>query len=143
MESNKEEILRLYFEEKLKQVDISKKLHISNNAVSKVLKRDNRFIDEKNKRKIISKQKHNRQIQTNVENKRKTKKNDEDYYILKKMHKQASYELSGGRKPISNRAFRDWNVSAYEYNLEKGNYILKKDINAGADVPRKINWKKY
>ena len=89
-----EEILRLYFEERLKQVDISKKLNISNNAVSKVLKRDNRFIDEKNKRKIISKQKHNKQIQTNVENKRKTKKNNEDYYILKNMHEQATCEES-------------------------------------------------
>ena len=143
MKSNKEEILRLYFEERLKQVDISKKLNISNNAVSKVLKRDNRFIDEKNKRKIISKQKHNKQIQTNVENKRKTKKNNEDYYILKNMHEQATCELSGGRKPINDIAFRDWNSSIYRYNNRNKSYVLREGIVVGSDVPKTIKWNTY
>ena len=40
MKSNKEEILRLYFKEKLKQVEISEIIGISKNAVSKVVKQD-------------------------------------------------------------------------------------------------------
>ena len=141
MKSNKEEILKLYFEEKLKQVEIAKKLGISNNAVSKVLKKDNRFTDEKNRRKNINKQKHNKQIQTIVENKRRIKKDNEDYYILKKIHEQDTCELSGRRKRIGDIAFRNWNSSIYKYSEKTKSYILKKGITVGADVPKRIIWK--
>lgn len=49
-------------------------------------------------------------------------------------------ELSGDRKPINNRAFRDWNSSIYKYNERNKSYVLKKSINVGADVPRQIKW---
>lgn len=143
MKSNKEEILRLYFEEKLKQVKISEILGISKNAVSKVLKKDDRYQSEKNIRKQLNKKKHNKQIQTNIENKRKAikEKNDSDFLILKKMHEQASKELSGGKNPISDIAYRNWNKSAYKYNSKKDTYILRKELTAGADIPKRIKWK--
>ena len=59
---------------------------------------------------------------------------------MKKMHEQASLELSGGKKTISNRAFRDWNTSAYKYNNKNKCYELKKGINTGADAPKRIKW---
>ena len=140
MESNKNKILELYFKKKLKQIEIAEILNISNNAVSKVLKKDTRFLKEKNYRKQLNKIRHNKEIQKRVEEKRKAK-NNSDYQILKKMHEQASRELSGGRKPISNRAFRDWNTSIYRYNEKSKTYVLRKEINAGADVPNRISWK--
>ena len=66
-----------------------------------------------------------------------------DYAILKQAHEQASRELSGGKKPISNRAFRDWNPSIYKYNSKSQSYVLKKGIVVGSDVPKRINWKGY
>lgn len=71
---------------------------------------------------------------------RKQKSRDLDYAILRQAHEQASRELSGGRKPINNRAFRDWNPSIYKYDKKTKSYILKKNIIAGADVPKRINW---
>ena len=68
------------------------------------------------------------------------KLNTSDIQILKKMHEQASLELSGGKKTISNRAFRDWNTSAYKYNNKNKCYELKKGINTGADAPKRIKW---
>lgn len=50
-------------------------------------------------------------------------------------------ELSGGRKTISNRAFRNWNSSIYKYNEKNQSYQLKSGINVGADVPKTIKWK--
>ena len=142
MKSNKNEILRLYFEKKLKQVDIAKKLNISKNAVSKTLKMDNRFEIEKNNRKELNKKKHNKKIQNIVENKRRREKekNDLDYLILKSLHQQASLELSAGKKVISNRAFRDWNTSIYKFNKNSKSYVLKNGINVGYGVPKKIYW---
>ena len=49
-------------------------------------------------------------------------------------------ELSGGRKTISNRAYRDWNTSIYNYNEKSKSYVLKKEVTVGADVPKRIKW---
>lgn len=50
-----------------------------------------------------------------------------DNAILKQAHEQASRELSGGKNPISNRAFIDWNPSIYKYNSKSQSYVLKKE----------------
>ena len=142
MMSNRNKILQLYFEEKLNQTEIAKILNISNNAVSKVLKADPKYQEEKNNRKQLNKVKRNKDIQRRVEKKRK-QTNSSDIQIIKKMHEQASLELSGGTKPISNRAFRNWNSSVYKYNSRNQSYELKKGINAGADVPKRINWRAF
>ena len=133
MSNNKDLILKLYYIEKLRVVDISKELGISKSSVTQVLKRDEKYIKEKNKVK------HNKQIQKWVENKRR-EKDSSDFQILKVMHEQASRELSGGNRPISNRAFRNWNTSIYKFNEKSSSYVLKKGINVGADVPKRIKW---
>lgn len=142
MKSNKEEILKLYFESKLKQVEIAEKLNISKNAVSKTLKLDERYEQEKNNRKQQNKIKHNKQIQNIVEAKRKVVQtnNGIDRYVLKAMHEQDVRVISGGRKPMNNRAFRDWNSSIYKHSKDGKSYVLKKGITAGYDVPKKIRW---
>lgn len=142
MMSNRNKILQLYFDEKLNQTEIAKILNISNNAVSKVLKADPKYQEEKNNRKQLNKIKRNKDIQRRVEKKRK-QTNSSDIQIIKKMHEQASLELSGGTKTISNRAFRNWNSSVYKYNSRNQSYELKKGINAGADVPKRINWRAF
>lgn len=140
MMSNRNKILQLYFDEKLNQTEIAKMLNISNNAVSKVLKEEPRYQEEKNNRKKLNKIKRNKDIQRRVEKKRR-QTNSSDIQAIKRMHEQASLELSGGKKTMSNRAFRDWNSSAYKYNKKNKSYELIKGITAGADVPKRINWK--
>lgn len=133
-----EEVIYLYFIKKMLQKDIAKKVNISESTVCRIIKKDQRYIQEKENRKRLNKIKRNKDIQRRVEGNRK--KNSSDIQILKKMHEQASLELSGGNKPISNRAFRDWNTSAYKYNYKNKCYELKKGINAGADAPKRIKW---
>lgn len=136
----KEKVLYLYFIEKMLQKDIAEKLSISKSTVCRIIKKDKRYIEEKNNRKKLNKIKRNKDIQKRVENKRKKQKSY-DSQILKAMHEQASRELSGGRKSISNRDFRNWNSSIYKYNIKSQSYVLKRGINVGADVPKRINWK--
>lgn len=139
MSNNRDLILKLYFTDKLRVVDISKQLEISKSAVTQVLQQDEKYIYEKEVRKKQNRIKHNREIQKRVENKRK-EKSSSDFQILKIMHEQASLELSGGKKTMSNRAFRDWNPSIYKYNEKCKCYMLKSGIKVGADVPKKIKW---
>ena len=60
--------------------------------------------------------------------------------MMKLLHEQASKELSSGRKTMSNKAYRNLNSSVYNYDSKTKSYILRKDINACPDVPRRIKW---
>lgn len=133
-------ILEKYFNEKLSQVEIAKELNISKSKVSRTVSKDVRYQKEKNDRKNNNKIKNKRFTINYINAKRKQKGIDKDYAILRQLHEQASRELSGGKKSIGNRAFRDWNSSIYRYNEKNKSYILKSGINVGADVPKKIKW---
>ena len=133
-------ILDKYFNEKQSQTEIAKELNISKSKVSRIVSKDVRYKDEKEDRKNKNKIKNKEFTINYINKKRKQKGIDTDYAVLRKLHEQASRELSGGRKPIGDRAFRDWNSSIYKYNEKNKSYILKKGINVGADVPKKIKW---
>lgn len=136
-----EKILKMYFEDKMKQIEIAKELNISKYKVSRVVTKDFRYKLEKEKRKEINKKKHNAQTMQYIAKKRKQRKDgDIAYAQLRQMHIQASRELSGCRKTINNRAFRKWNSSIYNYNKNTKSYHLKSGIITGYDVPKKILW---
>lgn len=135
-----EKVKYLYYTDKMLQKDIANELDISRATVSRIIRKDPRYIEEKNNRKRLNRIKHNKDIQRRVEEKRKNT-SDLDYQIMKKMHEEASLELSGGRKPIGDIAFRNWNKSAYRFNKKKDTYVLRTELIAGADVSKRIKWK--
>lgn len=138
---DKEAILNLYFIEQYKQIDISKLLNVSKSTVNRIIMSDERYLNEKIRRQNANRAKNRKKTINYITNKRKSKKVDDIYENLKKQHIEASRELSGGRKLISNRAYRDWNPSIYKYNEKNKCYMLKRGIKVGADVPKRINWK--
>ena len=96
---------------------------------------------KKERRKEANRRKNIEETKEYINKERKKKKDDIGYAQLKQAHMQATAELSGGRKSISNRAFRDWNSSIYKYNEKNQSYKLKSGINVGVDVPKIIKWK--
>ena len=48
---NKEKIKELYFLQHLKTKDIADVLHISSSYITKIIKQDSRYVDEKEERK--------------------------------------------------------------------------------------------
>lgn len=133
-------ILEKYFKEKKTQIEIAKELNVSKYKVSRVVSKDVRYPVEKENRKKENKKKNIEYTKKYMASKRKKKESDVSYELLKQAHNQASRELSGGKKSISNRAFRDWNTSIYRYNEKDKSYVLKKGIVVGIDVPKKIKW---
>lgn len=133
-------ILEKYFNEKKSQIEIARELNVSKYKVSRVVSKDVRYPIEKENRKIQNKKKNIEFTKNYMTLKRKQKRVDIEYALLRQAHEQASRELSGGSRPISNRAFRDWNTSIYRYNEKNKSYVLKKGINVGADVPKRIKW---
>lgn len=138
----KDKVLNMYYIGKKKQIEIANELNISKYKVSRIVKNDSRFNKEKQDRKLLNKKKHIENTKNYINKKRKVK-SDIDYAILKKQHEQASRELSGSTNYISNRALKKWNSSAYKYNEKDKSYVLRKEINAGRDIPKSISWKNY
>ena len=71
------EILKKYFEDKMKQKDIANEMNISKYKVSRVVTRDSRYNEEKERRKLFSKQKHKENTMNYIKGKRKSKIQDE------------------------------------------------------------------
>ena len=133
----KDKILDLYLNKNMKQNQIAKELNISTSKVSRILKNIPEVKQEKDKRKFQNKIKHNKDIQTRVEEKRKATqfKNNVDDLILKHLHSQASLELSK-RSHLSDESYRKWNVSAYNYNPSKHRYEFNESLGRSYDVPK-------
>lgn len=137
---DKDSILELFFLKKYKQTEIVKLLNISKSTVNRIIISDERYLEEKARRQNENRAKNKKETINYITNQRKLIVRDVTYEIMKNQHEQASRELSGGRKPIGNRAYRDWNTSIYKFNEKTKSYVLKKGINVGADVPKRIKW---
>ena len=136
---SKEQVLNLYFVEHKKQKEIAEELNISKYTVSRIVTKDDRYLIEKEERKKQSTINNKKKTIEYIYSKRNQKKIDE-YDSVRKMHIQASLELSERNKTMNNKAYRDWNPSIYKYK-EKGKCnVLRKGINVGADVPKRIKW---
>lgn len=133
----KEKIIYFYYGEHLKVKKISEELNVSSAYITKIIKQDMRYAEEKIYRKDISKQK--RRIDQNrfIKNKRDKKKLEDNYLIMKAQHEQDTRELSGS-KHLNNENFRKWNYSAYTYNPSKRRYEFDENLGRAADVPKYI-----
>ena len=137
--SKKDQITKLYFVDREIPATIARKLNISKSAVTQVLQKDDRYKKEKEVRKKQNKIRHNKKTKEIIKKTRKIKqfKNRSEDLILKRMHNQASQELSKGKR-VSNLAYRNWNTSAYSYNEVKRRYEFKEELGRSNDVPKYI-----
>ncbi len=135
----KDEILDMFFNQKMKQKDIATKLGIAKSTVSKTVNKDSRFINEKVKRKAQNKIKRNKDIQKRVEKNRKKVQFESklDDLFLKHLHAQDSMELSKGSH-LTNENYRKWNISAYKYNSSKRRYEFDNTLGRSYDIPKYI-----
>ena len=139
----KEQILDLYFNKHLKQKDISEFVNATQQYISKIIKTDERYEKEKASRKT-----------TNAEKRKITQAEYQKNYIRKNHNKleyeqllavltQDAIELSYDAHPLSNYACKKANSSIYRFNKKKNQYVMKKDINASIDLPRRISMNTY
>ena len=131
--SNKEKIIDLFYNEHLKSSDIALKLNVSNAYVSKVIKKDFRYHEEKSQRKQQNKLKHKERTIEYM--KLKQKSNKDSYEALKAQLKQDAEELSY-YFDISDRSFRKFNSSAYKYNTKKKRFEIDRKLTVSIDVPK-------
>lgn len=134
---NKNYILDKYYNEHGKPTIIAKELKVNPSYITKIIKGDTRYIQEKEYRSQISKE--NRKIAKKewIRNKRQNEADKQLYEFVKQQHIDASKELSYSSE-MSDLAYIRWNSSAYHRN-SKGNLIIDRKLKVSSDVPKSIN----
>lgn len=137
MNLQKENIINLFYCKHLKVKEIAEQLNVSSSYISKIIKQDKRYLQEKTVRKELAKNKRKHDQNQFIRKKREQKKLEDDYYTVKAQHEQASIELSKS-KHLSNENYRKWNISAYKYNPSKNRYEFDSKLGRSADIPKYI-----
>lgn len=135
--SNKEKIIKLYYDEHLQVNDISNSLNISSPYITKIIKQDSRYMEEKTTRK--NKSAVNRRNAKNkfMKDKRDMKRIEDNYATVEAQHIQATKELSKSSH-INNETYRKWNSSAYNYNPSKRRYEFDENLVRCYSIPKYI-----
>ncbi len=137
METQKDTILKLFYIDHLRVKDIAEKLKVTSAYITKIIKTDSRYEEEKNFRKEKSKEKRKLDQNHFVKKKREIKRIEDNYAFVQAQHIQASRELSKSKK-LSNENYRKWNKSAYKYNPSRNRYEFREELGRTADVPKYI-----
>ena len=135
---NRENILDLYFNKHLKQKEIATIVGVSKQYVSKVIKADSRYAEEKQTRKDENAIKRKDYLKEYYKNYDRPKIEDNSYEQLQVLLYQDSLELSYSSSNINDYAFAKYNSSIYHRD-KNGNLKLNKGIKVGNDVPKTIN----
>ena len=77
-----EEIIRLFYEEHKRPTDIAEELEVSKPYITKVIKKDERYDEEKEYRKNISKENHKACKRNYINKKRQTEKQEYQAMII-------------------------------------------------------------
>jgi len=135
--SNKEQIIQMYYIEHLRPTDIAQTLNIDNGYITRIIKQDERYLEEKQRRKDFNKQKNKNNTIEYIKATRLSKK--EEYEILQRQLAIDSRNESR-KSTISKINLRKCNSSAYNYNSSKKQFELDKSIIASYCFPEIIKY---
>lgn len=131
-------IISKFYDFHEKPNDIAKDLKVSPSYITKIIKKDDRYSNEKAYRQELSKE--NRKVSKRewIKNKRKSEADKQLDEMLKKQHIEASKELSYSYE-MSDLAYVKWNRSAFVYDKNSSDVVLNKKLKCGADVPKRVS----
>ena len=132
----KDKIIELFFTEHLRPVDISKKLKVGMPYITKIIQKDSRYIEEKETRKLSNKEKNKIQKRMYAQSKRKQEK-QEYQKLLVQINRDNEYLST--KKKENDLQFAKWNRSAYEYDKNSSDLVLKDDLNTGFNVEKRVS----
>lgn len=137
MENKKDKIIELFFINHLSVKKIADSVGTSSAYITKIVKTDERYIQEKQYRKEKSKEKRKQDKNDFMKNKREQKRIDDNYSFVQAQHYKATRELSKSRH-LTNETYRKWNSSAYKYNPLKKRYEFDEKLGRASDIPKYI-----
>ena len=136
---NKEQILDIFYNSHLKQTEIAKIIGVSTQYISKIVKKDSRYEQEKEYRKKLSKKKRKSYLNEFFKTYKRPKKYDDSYRQLQAQLAKDSLELSYTSWHISDLAFAKWNRQMFRYDKDSSDLVLKRNIVVSCDVPKRVS----
>ena len=130
------EITRLFYEEHLRPIDIAKQIGVGKSYITKIIQKDERYIEEKEYRATQSKERHKVCKRNYINKKRQADKQDYQAMIIQ-INKDNEYLST--KKKLSDEAFSNWNRGMFDYDKKSSDLILKNGINVGFDVPKRVS----
>ncbi|PJI06592.1 MULTISPECIES: hypothetical protein [Clostridium] len=141
VKENQNLVKKLFFDEHKKVCEIARDLNISNTLVTKIIKSDNRYENEKSRRKLESKKKNVEATKEIVNKKRQRMRSSYDSSIVSGMmllQKQNAISMSTTRK-ISTTGIVTANLNHYVYDSKRQKLVF--DNSCGdrpIDLPKSI-----
>lgn len=132
----KDKIIELFFTKHLRPVDISKKLNVGMPYITKIIQKDSRYIGEKESRIAENKEKNKVQKRIYAQNRRE-KEREEHQRLLIQINKDN--EILSTKKKENDLQYAKWNRSAYEYDKNSSDLILKNNLNAGYAIAKRVS----
>ena len=130
------EITRLFYDKHLKPTDIAKQIGVGKSYVTKIIQKDERYIEEKEYRATQSKERH-KVCKRNYINKKRQADKQEYQAMIIQINKDNEYLST--KKKLSDEAFSNWNRGMFHYDKHSSDLILKNGINVGFDVPKRVS----
>ncbi len=130
------EITRLFYDEHLRPTDIAKQIGVGKSYITKIIQKDERYIEEKKYRATQSKERH-KVCKRNYINKKRLADKQEYQAMIIQINKDNEYLST--KKKLSDEAFSNWNRGMFDYDKHSSALVLKSGINVGFDVPRKVS----
>ena len=135
----KDKIIELFYNEHLRQTDISKKLKVKMPYITRIIQTDSRYIEEKEARKQESKEKQKTQKRIYAQNKREKERQEKQDYQKLLVQINDDNKFLSTKKKVSDLKYAKWNRSAYDYDENTSDLILKDKIIAGFNVAKRVS----
>ena len=135
----KKKIIELFYIKHLKPTEIAKKLKIGMSYITKIIQKDSRYIREKEIRRQENKEKSKIQKRIYAQNRRKKEKEEKQEYQKLLVQINRDNEYLSTKKKENDLQFVNCNRSAYDYDKNSSDLILKDNINAGYTVPKRVS----
>lgn len=130
------EITKLFYDEHLRPTDIAEQIGVGKSYVTKIIQKDEKYIEEKEYRATQSKERHKVCKRNYINKKRQANKQDYQAMLIQ-INKDNEYLST--KKKLSDEAFSNWNRSMFDYDKNSSDLVLKNGINVGFDVPKRVS----
>ena len=135
----KDKIIELFYNQHLRPTDISNKLKVKMPYITKIIQTDSRYISEKETRKQENKEKQKTQKRIYAKNKREKERQEKQDYQKLLVQIDNDNKFLSTKKKESDLKYAKWNRSAYDYDENTSDLILKDKIVAGFNVAKRVS----
>ena len=135
----KDKIIKLFYIKHLKPTEIAKKLKVGMPYITKIIQKDSRYIREKETRMQKNKEKNKTKKRIYAQNRRKKEKEEKQEYQKLLIQINRDNEYLSTKKKENDLQFVNCNRSAYDYDKNSSDLVLKDNINAGYAVPKRVS----